>query len=548
MKRTSNTLWLACIAVLVIVIAFFIISLSGYMMGDDLWMHSDVSTLFELVKYTGGFYFYRGGRLFSVASQYLFSGVLGNHRIWYAIANTLFFVLFIATCGKLIRDRKKGFVSVVLLFALLFWFLCPVPKNTLFWIAGSTTYLWANTLSFVFVLLFLKYKDDNFGGKEKLGLFVLSFLAATEFITCASICGAFVVYYAFNIKKFKGNAIPFVIGFVMGSIFLLFAPGNFRRASWDSECASILDVRYLLHHPVQELLKYKVLWAFLAVLVWGWIKNKVVVRIWVRNNAILLLSLGWSVIAYSVVFRPVRRALFFTETLSIILLLRFLYDNYSLIGTRFVDKSSHRKLCIARNVVVALLFVMFVVDATFAAIETNKQRKNNEVSLDKIVDSGGFVVLDQMLSSHRMAYAPAFGPKAFRYLAKIYDMDSIYVYPYYCQDKYFNQGSSLDNVYVAYDYYADDPDEPNNIIVLIVRIEEEIVQRSGDHVIFAIDYEKPRKWYTSWLEKWFNYQYERTMVYERYEPVCCYEGFCYYAFYFYRDDAKNLKSVTYEFE
>ena len=118
MKRTSNTLWLACVAVLAIVIAFFIISLSGYMMGDDLWMHSDVSTLFELVKYTGGFYFYRGGRLFSVASQYLFSGVLGNHRIWYAIANTLFFVLFIATCGKLIRDRKKGFVSVVLLFAL----------------------------------------------------------------------------------------------------------------------------------------------------------------------------------------------------------------------------------------------------------------------------------------------------------------------------------------------------------------------------------------------------------------------------------------------
>ena len=86
--------------------------------------------------------------------------------------------------------------SCLLLFALLFWFLCPVPKNTLFWIAGSTTYLWANTFSFLFLFLFQKYKDENFGPKEKLGLFLLSFLAASEYITAAAISGALVVYYA----------------------------------------------------------------------------------------------------------------------------------------------------------------------------------------------------------------------------------------------------------------------------------------------------------------------------------------------------------------
>ena len=523
--------WLNYLAVFIIAIAFFIISYIGYPMGDDYWMNSGVSSLFDVIKHTGAFYLYYGGRLFSVVCQYLFSGVFGDNRIWYAIVNTLFFVSCMVTCSKLIVDRKEGFFSIVALFALLFWLLCPVPKNTLFWVAGSTTYLWANTLSFVFLLLYLRHKDDNFSGAGKLGLFVFSFLAASEFITAASICGAFVVYYAFNIKKLKGNVVPFVVGFALGSVFLLFAPGNFRRAAWDSECASILDVRYLVQHPVLEIVKYRVFWIFLAVLVWGLIKNKVVVKNWIKNNAILLLSLGWSIIAFSVIFRPVRRALFFTETLSIILVLKFLYDNLGVMRIRFVDKLQHRILSIVRNVVTALLFVMFVVDSAFATVETNKQRKNNDLALEKIVDSGGVVVLDHMLSSHRMAYSPVFYTQTCYYLAKKYDLDTVCVYPYYCLDKYYDQGFPIKNVYVAYDYYADDADMPRNMVVLVVRIEENCLQAKGDHVVFTIDCGSLKP-----------------IVYEREAPSYCFEGYGYYPFYFYRNDAENLKSVEYEFK
>jgi hypothetical protein len=529
--RTNSFLWFCNVAVVIIVIAFFIISCLGYMKGDDYWMNSKVSTLFDLIKYTGAFYFHSGGRLFSVACQYMFSGVLGDHRIWYAIVNTLFFVVLIVTCGKLIKDRKQGFATVVLLFSLLFWFLCPIPKDTLFWIAGSPTYMWANTLSFIFVLLYLKFKDGNFGTKEKLGLFVLSFLAATEFITCASISGALAVYYAFNIKKLKGNAVPFVVGFALGSIFLLFAPGNFRRAAWDSESASILDVQYLLYHPVQEILKYKALWLFLVVLVWGRIKNKVVVKEWVRNNAFLLLSLGWSVIACSVVFRPIKRALFFTETLSIILFLRFLFDNLSMLRIRFVDKVSCFNLKAVRNVTMVLLFAVFMVDSVFAIAETNKQRKNQKVAMKTVVDSGGIVALDQMLSSHRMAYAPNFGPPTCAFLAKKYDLDTVCICPYYCLDKYYHQGFPIENVYVAYDYYADDADVPYNVVVLVIRIESDSIQSKGGHVVFTIDCGS-----------------NENDVFEREAPSYCFEGYGYYPFYYYRNDAENLKSVEYEFK
>ena len=530
-RKKNSFSWLGIVAVLVIAIAFFIISLLGYMMGDDLWMNGDVSSMIDLVKHTGFFYLHSGGRLFSVACQYMFSGVLGDHRIWYAIVNTAFFVLFILTCAKLVKEEKEGFVSRLLLFALLFWFLCPVPKNTLFWMAGSTTYMWANTLSFVFLFLFQKYKDENFGTKEKLGLFVLSFLAASEYITAAAISGALVVYYVFNFKKLKGNAVPLVVGFIVGAIVLLFAPGSLRRAGFDSKNAAPFDIMDLLQNPVWEMMKYKSLWLFLAVFVFGWIKEREVVKKWTKDNAVLLLSLGWSVIAFSVVFRPVNRALFFPEALPLVLFLKFLYDNPSVIKNRFIGRSRRFNLSIVRKVVTVSLFAVFVVDAVFATLETIEQRKNNDASLRQIVDAGGVVALDNMLSSHRMAYAPVFYPNNFDELAKKLDLDTVFVYPYYCLDKYYDQDPPLENVFVAYDYYADDPDEPKDVVVLVIRIEEDRLQAQGGHVVFTIDSDR----------------HGEPLVFERDAPSYCVGGYGYYPFLYSRKDAKFLKSVRCEF-
>ena len=531
LRKTNGLDWVGYIAALMIAFAFFIISLSGFMMGDDLWMNGAVSSMIDLVKHTGWFYLHSGGRLFSVACQYMFSGVLGDHRIYYAIVNTLFFVLFIIVCSKLVKDEKEGFASCLLLFALLFWFLCPVPKNTLFWIAGSTTYLWANTFSFLFLFLFQKYKDENFGPKEKLGLFLLSFLAASEYITAAAISGALVVYYAFNFKKLKGNTVFLVFGFIVGSIVLLFAPGSLRRVGFDSKNAAPFDIMDLLQHPLWEMMKYKSLWLFLAVFVFGWIKEREMVKKWTKDNAVLLLSLGWSVIAFSVVFRPVNRALFFPEALPLVLFLKFLYDNPNVIKNRFVGLSYRFNLSIVRKAVLAVLFAMFVVDAVFATLETNKQRKNNDMALRQIVDAGGVVALDKMLSSHRMAYAPVFYPHTFDELAKKLDLDTVCVYPYYCLDKYYDQEPPLENVYVAYDYYADDADEPYDVIVLVIRIEEDRLQAEGGHVVFTIDSDR----------------HGEPVVFERDEPSYCVGGYGYYPFYYSRKDAKCLKNVKYEF-
>jgi hypothetical protein len=102
----------------------------------------------------------------------------------------------------------------------------------------------------------------------------MSIVAVAEFIPCVSICGAFVIFYVFHIKKLKGNVVPFVVGYIVGSMLLLFAPGNFRRAELLGEIFFIDNLRCLLNHLILEVVKYRALWMFLTILVWGCIKNK----------------------------------------------------------------------------------------------------------------------------------------------------------------------------------------------------------------------------------------------------------------------------------
>ena len=103
--------------------------------------------------------------------------------------------------------------------------------------------------------------------------------------------------------------------------------------------------------------------------------------------------------------------------------------------------------------------------------------------------------------------------------------------PYYCLNKYYDQDPPLENVYVAYDYYADDADVPNDVIVLSIRIPEERLEIEGRHVVFTIDSDR----------------HGETLVLERELPSYCFNGYGYYPFYYSRKDAKYLKSVKCEF-
>ena len=154
--------------------------------------------------------------------------------------------------------------------------------------------------------------------------------------------------------------------------------------------------------------------------------------------------------------------------------------------------------------------------------------------------------MDYMISSHRMAYSAEFPEFTWEPLADKFGLDSVHVYPFYCQDKFYNQGLPWDNMYidkVKYDY-----DLFGKYFHVIMRIKDEELQAPDNIVVFTIDYTRPRKWYKSWLDNWRNYQYDRTLVVEREKPDVRFNGYCYYGFRFKRENLKNLKSIKYAVE
>lgn len=523
------------------VIAFFVICHFGFLREDDWLTHFEASSLSDVFRQTRMFYLTRGGRWFSVASQYLFAGPLGEYKICFDLVNTLVFLALLFVGGCLIQTGTKNGIRPIVVFALSFWFLCPVPRETVFWIAGATTYLWAITLTFLFLAIFLKYKDDSFSLAGKIALFFLSVISANEFISCVSICGAFVVYYIFHIKEFKNNAIPMVLGYAVGSAIVLLAPGNFARAAWEGQ-SLISKLSDLANHPLLEIFKYKALWLLLITLLFGWVKDKNAVKTWVHDNSIMLLSLFWGVVAFSIVFRPLERALFFPETLSLILCLKFLYDCHRVFGISLVNEIFGSSKSPAGNLFIILLTGTFVLDASLAIAETRKQQEGNQQQLARLAASDGIVALDRMVSGHRMAYVEHFPTWTWEPLADHFGLDSVHVYPYFCQDKFYPEGNdALGESYLEEVHENDD--SFGRQIRLITRMKSAEQAQSARPVTIMVQYTRPRKWYKSWLDKIRNYQYDRSFAIERDEPDVSFDGYDYYILWIKRENAKHISHI-----
>ena len=143
-----------------------------------------------------------------------------------------------------------------------------------------------------------------------------------------------------------------------------------------------------------------------------------------------------------------------------------------------------------------------------------------------------------------MAITPFFPKWTWEPLADRFGLDSVCVYPFYCLYKYYSQAPPFENIFVdevgTYEYAP--------FVPLIVRIEKGELQKPKNHVVFTIDYTRPKKWYKSWLDKWRIYQYDRTVIVEIDEPEVCFNGYCYYLIWFGRENVSGLKSIKYEIE
>lgn len=528
----------------IIVIAFFLICRCGFFWNDDYWMGVGGSLSFRNVfVMTRDFYLSWGGTWLSTFFQYLLCGLLWGNKLWFDTANTIMFVCLLIVCSRLINIERKGVNwRGVLLFSLLFWFLCPKPKETLFWVVGSTAHMWTTALSYLFLLLFFKNENKDSSVWKKVWMFCISSFLATSIIPAVSICGAFVVYYLFHFKKFKGNVVFLVAGFIVGSVVLVFAPGNFARAS-ENMPSFVDNMKDLIAHPFEEALKYKAFWLFSFAWLAMFFMNRKAALVWIRKNAILFMALGWSIIAFSIVFRPANRALVFTETMSSVLLLRLVH--YAQFDEKLLMSNVYQKACAflhPKRIVIVLLFCVFLLDAGMAIKETRRQSKNNTRALETIAKANGFCPVDAFPSMHRMALEPAYPEWTWDGLAGQLGLDSVHVYPYFCLEKYYSDSLCDGRVYVdqlglfAYGDYS-----LRHIGVIFVRNnnKEEI---ECPPITLKVDYSLPSRWYYKLVNRLLGYELDRSRVVTLECPDLQYgENDYYYALTLKK---KNLKGLT----
>lgn len=164
------------------------------------------------------------------------------------IAEVFFMISLAWYCavGKGGLNFTKGIAQSFVLFGMLVWLALPARAETVVWMSGNSAYLLPVVfgLSYMGCLkYFLEYRSDSSAIKLKTSIFtlpvffIIGFLAGSSqeqvivacvIFTVANICKHFCLK---NLNSIAINCWILLVGFLLGAIFLIAAPGNYVRLS-----------------------------------------------------------------------------------------------------------------------------------------------------------------------------------------------------------------------------------------------------------------------------------------------------------------------------
>lgn len=221
-------------------ILVFILNKLYPLFADD-WFYSfiyndkdvRVSSLSDIFESQYNHYFVWGGRSIVHAIDQLL--LMMDFSI-ICFLNSLAFIVFIYVLYKIANRDNKVNPFVFVLFSLLIWFSQPAFFETAIWKTGSVNYLWGGAIVFLFMYPYYIYyrsvkSSDNF---FKVVLFFFCGVIAgwmNENMTIALIFFIVLILFKSHSRKIAIPkwAIAGLVGVLIGSAFLLLAPGNYVR-------------------------------------------------------------------------------------------------------------------------------------------------------------------------------------------------------------------------------------------------------------------------------------------------------------------------------
>lgn len=281
---------------------------------------SPIQTISDIIGSQYQHYFNANGRSIIHFGEQMFVGILG--KSCFNVFNSLVFLALLYGGAYLVSGHRSLMMSVILFF--LIWFLIPVPGETLLWSAGSLNYLW----SVFFVVVFLCFMKNTATWMNKPWiipfLFVIGvFCGWTHEGLSAGVSGALFVYYCLNYRNFKGKIVPLVLGFWLGTAFVLFAPSIWNRAQGALEEKTVIE---MLVVRFRFLMYTKIFPALVVTIGYCYFKNKPLLIKFVNRYSFLFLIVLFEFLFGCMIGLQSIRQVFFIEFFSALLLGRIIFN------------------------------------------------------------------------------------------------------------------------------------------------------------------------------------------------------------------------------
>ncbi len=509
----------------------FALVLHSHMQPDDwscrytYYYNGRVQSVLQIFGAAWAHFMGHGARIICRIWEYTFLSY--NDSIYpFYVANSIVFSILLLACGVLIKgeisqklginDHRSYFVATSI-FSLLFWFLATKPSDTLIWWVGSVDYLWMTTASVLFLLLYFHYKDREVNIWQGLLLLIASFyLGISNLMAVIGICGAFVVYYIFHIKEYKDSTAYILTGFAIGACILVFGPGNFVRYMEDKNAeivptlsasfsSSGFNVKFLIQSIMGLFSQYKASWLMGIGLVSLFIRNREAFMRYIQENQILLLSWFWSAVAFSFVFKPSLRALFYTELIALVLFLKIILP----------VMRSWQKWMLS-----IVLMLAMCVDVSNAYADVCRLESKYNEAIEELVNNDGNLCFDDIHANHRMGQMIYFEQWQYRGLMIEYGLDSINIHPLlwcnvYPDDKWCTEEHSL-----GFDYVYEAGER------MIIRVPDSISNHG--EIYCQVNYELPQSKKRDVLKSLHLYKYDRSVNLKLPVPDCSNNGYDYY--------------------
>lgn len=235
MKKT-----LLFIALFSIFILIYLLNIQYPLLYDD-WQYSyifgsddlRISSLSDVVASQYNHYLTWGGRTVVHAIAQI---LLMLDFSWMCVINALIFAMFTFLLYRLGNKGNKANPILFIFIYLLIWFFQPAFFATVLWKTGSANYLWGALIVVLFMYPFYSYyhKRKPETGWIKLFLFFIGGIIAgwtNENMSVALVFFVIVSLFLFRYEKITipNWAISGLVGVLIGSAFLLLAPGNYIR-------------------------------------------------------------------------------------------------------------------------------------------------------------------------------------------------------------------------------------------------------------------------------------------------------------------------------